>query len=59
MIDEGTETNTSFSSCFSEYFEGKHTHDLYACSLDDAPDSIENERECIVSSQAGMEIHGI
>lgn len=45
LLDDDTEISTSFYSHFSEYFDGKHTHDLYSCSLDEAPETIENERE--------------
>ncbi|KAG4261638.1 hypothetical protein FPRO04_13137 [Fusarium proliferatum] len=44
LLDDDTEISTSFYSHFSEYFDGKHTHDLYSCSLDEAPETIENER---------------
>ncbi|KAF9765176.1 hypothetical protein IL306_002586 [Fusarium sp. DS 682] len=45
LLNEETEISTSFYSHFSEYFDGKHSHDLYSCSLDEAPETIENERE--------------
>ncbi|KAH7195423.1 hypothetical protein DER44DRAFT_704305 [Fusarium oxysporum] len=44
LLDDDTEISTSFYSHFSEYFDGKHTHDLFSCSLDEAPETIENER---------------
>ncbi|RKL00215.1 hypothetical protein BFJ68_g12900 [Fusarium oxysporum] len=43
LLDDDTEISTSFYSHFSEYFDGKHTHDLFSCSLDEAPETIENE----------------
>jgi hypothetical protein len=46
-IDSDTETNTSFGMHVPEMFvKGiKHTHDLYSCSLDEAPETIDNDRE--------------
>jgi hypothetical protein len=44
LLDENTEISTEFAASWSEHFEGKHTHDLFSCSLDDAPDTIENDR---------------
>ncbi|KAH7012995.1 hsp70-like protein [Ilyonectria destructans] len=44
LVDETTEINTDFFNLFSDRSGPRHAHKLYACSLDDSPDTLENNR---------------
>ena len=43
-IHKDTEVDSVFFAHISEHEIRNYTHNLFCCSLDDAPDTIENER---------------
>lgn len=45
MIDKTTEINSKFLYYYVGRIPKTATHDLYSCSLDDAPETIENDRK--------------
>ncbi|KAK0717343.1 hypothetical protein B0T26DRAFT_775631 [Lasiosphaeria miniovina] len=44
ILNTDTETNTTFGMYVSEGGDLEDAHELYSCSLDDAPEDIENDR---------------
>jgi hypothetical protein len=46
LVDPDTEINSPFVCSFVGRLPRSRHHMLYSCSMDDAPETIENERRC-------------
>lgn len=56
LIDYETEINSDFLSHFEDNVPRKQRYILYSCNLDDAPETIENERTLSLSSNRPFHI---
>ncbi|KAK5996056.1 Heat shock 70 kDa 12B-like protein [Cladobotryum mycophilum] len=58
IIDKKTEINSGFEHTQTNYIQQTGTHTLYACSLDEAPTTIENKRLEVVGTVI-YSLHGM